>query len=89
MSKYRLGDYTIKNWNSWDRVPRDPFTVGAAILSGTGIAAGLSGAAAFYGAYIVGYLATTAITSWAISALTPKPDLGLSLIHISEPTRPY
>lgn len=76
MSKYRLGDYTIKNWNSWDRVPRDPFTVGAAILSGTGIAAGLSGAAAFYGAYIVGYLATTAITSWAISALTPKPDLG-------------
>lgn len=76
MSKYRLGDYTVKNWNSWDRVPRDPFTVGAAILSGTGIAAGLSGAAAFYGAYIVGYLATTAITSWAISALTPKPDLG-------------
>ena len=76
MSKYTLGDYTIKNWNSWDRVPRDPFTVGAAILSGTGIAAGLSGAAAFYGAYIVGYLATTAITSWAISALTPKPDLG-------------
>ena len=76
MSKYTLGDYTIKNWNSWDRVPRDPFTVGAAILSGTGIAAGLSGAAAFYGAYIVGYLATTAITSWAISALTPKPDFG-------------
>ena len=76
MSKYRLGDYTVKNWNSWDRVPRDPFTVGAAILSGTGIAAGLSGAAAFYGAYIVGYLATTAITSWAISALTPKPDFG-------------
>jgi len=76
MSRYTLGDYTIKNWNSWDRVPRDPFTVGAAILSGTGIAAGLSGAAAFYGAYIVGYLATTAITSWAISALTPKPDLG-------------
>jgi hypothetical protein len=76
MSKYKLGDYTIKNWNSWDRVPRDPFTVGAYILSSTGIAAGLSGAAAFYGAYIVGYLATTAITSWAISALTPKPDFG-------------
>ena len=60
MSKYKLGDYTIKNWNDWDRVPRDPVTVGAYIITGTGVAAG---------------------TTLALSTL--------SLIHISEPTRPY
>lgn len=72
--KYKLGDLTVKEWNSWDRVPRDPVTVGAAILGAnvgtTVIAFGITGQA------IVGYLVTTAITSWALSALTPKPDFG-------------
>jgi len=67
MSKYKLGDYTVQNWNDWDRVPRDPVTVGAAILQAVAPAfvAGLSGAAAIGLAYAVGYLAITAVTSWA------------------------
>ena len=78
MSKYKLGDYTVQNWNDWDRVPRDPVTVGAAILQAVAPAfvAGLSGAAAIGLAYAVGYIAITAVTSWALKALTPKPDFG-------------
>ena len=78
MSKYKLGDYTVQNWNDWDRVPRDPVTVGGAILQAVAPAfvAGLSGAAAIGLAYAVGYLAITAVTSWALKALTPKPDFG-------------
>jgi hypothetical protein len=72
--KYSLGDYTIKNWNSWDRVPRDPVTVGAMILSGGTVAA--TGTALYVGQLVVGYLVTTAITSWAMNALAPRPDLG-------------
>lgn len=72
--KYRLGDLTVGNWNDWDRVPRDPVSVGAAILGAnvgtTAIVFGLTGQA------IVGYLVTTAITSWALNALAPKPDFG-------------
>ena len=78
MSKYKLGDYTVQNYNDWDRVPRDPVTVGAAILQAVAPAfvAGLSGAAAIGLAYAVGYIAITAVTSWALKALTPKPDFG-------------
>ena len=78
MSKYKLGDYTVQNWNDWDRVPRDPVTVGGAILQAVAPAfvAGLSGAAAIGLAYAVGYIAITAVTSWALKALTPKPDFG-------------
>ena len=72
--KYKLGDLTVTHWNDWDRVPRDPVTIGAAILGSTvgttAIAFGLTGQ------FIVGYLVTTAITSWAMSALAPKPDFS-------------
>lgn len=81
MSKYKLGDYTVKNWNSWDRVPRDPLTVGVMITQGIGYGAAAAGIAAGtiaagFGTYLVGYLATTAITSWAMNALAPKLDRG-------------
>ena len=81
MSKYKLGDYTVQNWNDWDRVPRDPLTVGVMITQGIGYGAAAAGIAAGtiaagFGTYLVGYLATTAITSWAYSALAPKPDRG-------------
>lgn len=68
--KYRLGDLTIKNWNSWDNVPRQPQAVGTAILGALGITASATVS------YIVGYVAVTAVTSWALKALTPKPDIG-------------
>ena len=81
MSKYRLGDYTVKNWNSWDRVPRDPVTVGVMITQGIGYGAAAAGLAAGtiaagFGTAVIGYLATSLVTSWAINALTPKPDFG-------------
>lgn len=76
--KYRLGDLTVKNWNDWDRVPRDPVTIGTAIGSALGIgSATLS--ATFLGvslAGVIGYVAVSAVTSWALSALAPKPDFS-------------
>jgi len=70
--KYKLGDITIKEFNSWDRVPRDPVTIGAAIIGGGTAATGVMLAAQF----VVGYLVTTAVTSWVMSALAPKPNFG-------------
>jgi hypothetical protein len=74
MSRYKLGDLTIKNWNDWDRVVRDPVTVGVMITQGVGYSAAAAGLAAGtivagFGTALVGYLAVTAVTTWAISAL--------------------
>lgn len=60
--------------NSWARVPRGPaaVAVGAFLFGSTGVLA----APIFAGvslATIGGFLVTTAVTSWALSALTPKP----------------
>jgi len=68
--KYKLGDITVNYWNSWDRVPRMPQVVGNVILGALSIQASLTTA------YVVGYLVTTAITSWALAALAPKPNFG-------------
>ena len=72
--KYKLGDITIKNWNDWDRVPRVT-AVGTAILNAVGASSlatvsvfGLTTVAA-----VVGYVAVTLVTSWALKALAPKP----------------
>jgi len=77
MSRYKLGDLTIKNWNDWGNVPRDPVTVGTFIVTSLGGTAALAGTTIAFGVTVagaVGYLAVTAVTTWAISALTPKPD---------------
>lgn len=68
--KYRLGDITVKHWNDWDRVPRMPQVVGNLILGSLGIQATLATA------YVVGYIAVTAVTSWALRALSPTPDFS-------------
>lgn len=66
----------LRHVRQWEMAPRDPVTIGAAILGSLGSAgayittAGIL--AGINAAYIVGYLATTAITSWALSALAPK-----------------
>ncbi len=77
---YRLGDLTVKNWNSWDRVPRDPVTIGGAIIAGLGGSTALAGTSVLFGlttlAGVVGYVAISAVTSWALSALAPKPDFS-------------
>ena len=69
--KYRLGDLTVKHWNDWDRVPRDP--VSAAIAAAvTGATTGL----AYYAVYAISTIAISAVTSWALSALAPQPDFS-------------
>ena len=81
MSRYKLGSLTVRDWNSWDRVPRDPATIGYMIVNGVGYAAAgtavaaTAGLAAF-GYMAVGYIATTLVTSALLSALAPKPDFG-------------
>jgi len=52
----------------WAVAPRDPVTIGAAILGSAGAAA-----AGTFVTYAVGYVATTLVTSWAVKALSPKP----------------
>ena len=66
MSRYKLGNLTVRDWNSWDRVPRDPATIGYMIVNGVGYAAAgtavaaTAGLAAF-GYMAVGYIATTLV----------------------------
>lgn len=60
---------------SRDRAPRDPVTIGTMILGASATAATtvtIAGAAFALGAYVVGYIAVTAITSVVLKALSPK-----------------
>jgi hypothetical protein len=93
--KYTLGDLTVRRWNDWDRVPRMPqaaaaYVTGFATFSAASAAgAGLSYALVYAGAY----LGFTAVTSWAINALSPKPDLGSLtsrgiLVNAKDPAAP-
>ena len=74
--KYKLGDLTVKHWNDWDSVPRDPVSIGAFILGSTVGTTAILGITGLTAQFIVGYLVTTAITSWAMAALAPKPDFS-------------
>lgn len=86
--KYRLGDITVKHWNDWDRVPRDPFTLYGYATATLGL--GTVGAVAFAA---VSYIAITAVTSWVLRALSPKPDFGAGsrglLVNSREATAPH
>lgn len=59
------------NLSMWNIAPRDPFTIGAIILGSAGAAA-----AGVFITSVVGYVATTVVTSWAIKALSPKSSLS-------------
>jgi len=72
--KYTLGDFTVKNWNNWDRVPRDPVTLGSMIFGGGGFTVLTATQMAI--ATVLFYVGATAIASWAIKALTPDIDLS-------------
>ena len=60
--------------NSWARVPRGPVAaaVGAFLFGSTGVLA-TTAIAGVSLATMGGFLITTAVTSWALAALTPKP----------------
>lgn len=61
-------------YNQWARVPRGPVAaaVGAFLFGSSGVLAATTIAGVSL-ATIGGFLVTTAITSWALSALAPKP----------------
>ena len=66
--------FNVMRHNDWDRVPRDPITVGTLILGQSLAATSILTIGTYtltLGA-VVGYLATTAITSLAVAALAPK-----------------
>ena len=67
---------------------RDPITIGNAILATIGVQ---TSSIFLIGA--VGYFATTVVTSWAMSALTPRPsagsDLRGTLINTREADAPH
>ena len=73
------GPYNVMRYSDWDRAPRDPTVVGGAIIGALG---GTSALATFTVAFgltvggIVGYLAISVVTSWALQALAPKQDFG-------------
>lgn len=87
----------LRHVNQWEMAPRDPITVGAAILGSMGsVGAAITTAGLFVGinaSLIVGYLATTAITSWALSALAPDVGgIGGSrglMVNATDPAAPH
>lgn len=70
----------LRHVRQWERAPRDPVSIGALILGSMGSAgAYIATAGIAYGinaAFVIGYLATTAITSWALGKLAPSPSMG-------------
>lgn len=71
---------------AFEKAPRMPQVVGAAILSGLGVAT--AGATL---TYVVGYVAITAVTTVVLRALSPKiaSRSGSSLSNIVDPVAPH
>lgn len=68
--------YNVLRHRDWDKAPRDPVTIGAAILGPSLTAAttfAVAGASLAVGAYVTGVIVTSLVTSWALNALAPKP----------------
>ena len=63
--------YNVLRHNDWSNVPRVE-VVATSIIAATGATSALAVAAIYAGTY----LAVSAVTSWAISALSPKPDFS-------------
>ena len=93
--KNNLPYSVLRDYNSWQNVPRAA-AVGAAIMGNVGTASlfgstFLGGALAFITPqYIVGFLVTSLVTSWAMKALAPKSSLRSSnssglLVNAREP----
>lgn len=79
-------------YNQWSKVPRGPAAVAVgSFLFGTTATAFTVGATAITWGTIGGFLITTAVTSWALSALAPKPEVPVrsSLGNVKEATGPF
>ena len=80
--------YNVMAANSWERVPRDPITVGNFILATIGIQT-----TSVFVIAAVGYVATTLVTSFLLSALIDIPGIspgiqGL-LVNKKDPVSPH
>lgn len=68
--------YNVLRHRDWDHAPRDPVTIGTAIITGLGGSAAVAATTVAFGITVagaVGYVATSLVTSWALKALSPKP----------------
>lgn len=93
--KNNLPYSVLREYNSWENVPRFPAaTVGAAIIGSSAAATtsifGAGMLAFITPQYIVGYIVTSMVTSWAMKALAPKaPSRSSSsqgiLVNAKEP----
>ena len=64
--------YNVMRHRDWDKAPRDPVTIATAIAPSIMAAGGV-------GAFLVTaavYVGVSLVTSWALSALAPKPSFG-------------
>jgi hypothetical protein len=64
--------YNVMRHRDWDKAPRDPFTIGASIAAAIGVTSTV-------GVFLVTaatYVGISLVTSWALSALAPKPKFG-------------
>jgi hypothetical protein len=78
--------YNVMRHGEWDKAPRDPVTIGTAIITGLGGSAAVAATTVAFGitvAGVVGYVATSLVTSWALKALSPKPDFSAAGINSS------
>jgi len=70
--------YNVMRHGNWDIAPRMPAAVAGAVtgFASFGAAAAAGSALAYAAVYIGATLAISAVTSWAVNALTPKPDFS-------------
>jgi hypothetical protein len=82
--------YNVLRHRDWDRAPRDPFTIGASIAASIGVTSTV-------GVLLVTaavYVGISLVTSWALSALAPKPSFGDAtsrglLVNAKDPISPF
>lgn len=64
--------YNVMRHRDWDKATRDPITIGASIAAAIGVTSTV-------GVFLVTaatYVGISLVTSWALSALAPKPSFG-------------
>jgi len=64
--------YNVMRHADWDAAPRDPISIGASIATALGVTSPV-GILLIQAAT---YVAISAVTSWAVKALSPKPDFS-------------
>jgi hypothetical protein len=82
--------FNVMRHAEWDQAPRDPVTIATFFVPNI-MAAG--GTAAFI-ATAVAYVGVSLVTSWALQALAPKPDIGALgssslLVNAKNPAAPH